>query len=298
MMPRSTTRDRKRGGRRTSETRSSHSDDDFSGYKFVEGDADTLRYQVVSEGSGGSSDVSWPAVPAAQKSPTLTIWRTLWTELDNMAHPDTQTDPGKKGSFDPVDDDEKFDPGNVDTSFLATEMAKAKIRVRTLPANFDTRDDLDFFHNLPIEHTGSDDFQEVRDVGSEDNFWSAHLMGVYESDDGYDYDANGTPWHVGQSFQTIMIYHEVLRDLAANYLGAASQADMEKRLVLHEVLHRFFGAHTKPPSDPTPCGVTEVQCHLRDEGVMDSLVVVTGTTTDNLLSPIQKNHLQDSDPEL
>jgi hypothetical protein len=116
-------------------------------------------------------------------------------------------------------------------------------------------------------------------------------VGVYESTEAADYD--GEPvWHIGQSNRPVLIFQEVIRDLSQTYVDTASpplqpqsRADIEKHIVLHEVLHRFLGGHgTKPP--------------MTDRGNMIPRWTIVGTDTDNALLPLQLKGIQEREPIL
>lgn len=275
-----------------------HSNADFGGYRINDGDADTLRHRQITEDSGGSggAEVSWPEVPGGLRTPRQAIWRTLWTELDSMLDPSTQNEPGKRGVFgpgQPEPDDVAFDPHDPDTSFLASQMARACVLVQSARPQYDARDGLEFWHNFPMSNstavTGG-----VRDVESENDFWSTHIVGVYEPDEAMDYDTE-IAWHIGQANRPVIIYEEVVRDVAANYPGAQSESTIERRLVLHEVLHRFFGGHSS---------ATMRQHNLTQTGVMRATdyfgtsTVLVGTDEENLLSRLQLGEIHKNEPDL
>jgi hypothetical protein len=238
----------------------------------------------------------------------LTVWRTLWVELDSMGSPDAPGISAKnRGTFvgEPghMEDDVKFTPGPPDISFLVSEFEKALIAVKQLPSAYDTRDDLPFVHNLDPSQTGFNDFNSVRDVVSHRDFLSAHIIGVYELHEDWDYDGTNK-WHIGQSYQSVVIPHEVIRDVAATHPGplanGISQSDIERRIVLHEVLHRYFGAHQHDHTSGNPpptSGLALREYNLRDEGIMDTMTILTKGNTDNELSPIQIRFLQDPTKE-
>ena len=263
-------------------------------YHFAESDGETLYYwghEIGSGGSGGSGGQATQIdVPPNLHTSMLTLWRTLWTELDSMLHPSTQSEPNKRGTFgstQPEPDDAEFDPHSPDTSFLAAQMARACVRVESLPPTYDTRDDLPFWHNRPM--VGSTAFtSQVRDVLSEADFWSAHIVGMYEADADWDYDGEDQ-WHIGQSNGPVFIYEEVIRDLSQNHPGARPEAEIERHIVLHEILHRFFGPHQSLPLELD---------NLTNTGNMDAPTTVTGDDTANALTRQQLRFIQEKDPQL
>jgi hypothetical protein len=249
-------------------------------YHFRDDDGFTLYYNEQQSGSGGSGGGTVPIdLPWNLRTSELTVWRTLWTELDSMAAPGEGD--GPFGSTQPQPDDQSFDPHNPDISFLTSQMGGACVQVQTLPATYDTRDDLAFQHNFAM--AGSTGVTAgVRDVESESDFWSAHIVGVYEADQDWDYDSE-TQWHIGQSNKPIIIYEEVIRDLSENYPNHRSQGEIEGHVVLHEVLHRFYGPHST---------ATTRQTNLTMMGNMDPETTVTRTDATNALSRLQLSEIQ------
>lgn len=111
-------------------------------------------------------------------------------------------------------------------------------------------------------------------------------MGVYEpgEDPFYerilDYD-DEDGWHIGQSWRPVLVYEEVIRDLAANYPSAQSELAIERHVVLHEVLHRFYGPHG--------------QGSLTEVGNMSPPTTVVGDDLANMLTRQQLRYVQDKD---
>ncbi len=66
-------------------------------------------------------------------------------------------------------DDVAFDAHDPDTSFLVSQMARACVLVQPARPQYDARDNLEFYHNVPMVESVLYT-QQVRDVVSEDDF--------------------------------------------------------------------------------------------------------------------------------
>jgi len=257
-----------------------HSDSNDSGIDvdFVEGDADKLRYRLTTEGSGGSggTSISYPEVPTNLRTPTLTVWRTLWIEADSMGDPDAPDAIGRgtfEGENGDVDGDENFDPHDPPTNLLPNSLLPAKVRVKTLPSTYDSIHEIPFRHNMPslnAVNIGTD----ARNVEAEKDYWTVHLVGAYEHQDNLDYDGEAD-WLGGHAFNfpgggPLFIYQETTRDVAEtpHPYANGTRLQVQERVVLHEVLHCFLGAHAESGSPPSPFGA--------DEGIMDPLNALSG----------------------
>ena len=224
-------------------------------------------------------------VPDEFQTLLLTVWRTLWMELDDMVAPD----PDVHGPFDGAgvgNDDVYLDPPLPPIGLTQSSLQAALIEVRPLPAEYNVEDatpendtgTLPYRRNL--EMLGAANFlNQVRDVDSEQYFWVVHVVGAYEGPDELDYDPNTELFLLGYTFLKmtdgpIAVYFETIRDVAANYPGGTvDEQVIRERIVLHEVLHRFLGPHGAPGAD---------------EGVMNvEPTLLTGTALENQLTPRQ-----------
>jgi len=240
----------------------------------------------------------WEDVPAAVQTPMLTVWRTLWMELDDMVAPtDPDPEPRGQGPFDGAgtgNDDVELNPPPPPIELLTSSMAEALIVVKPLPDKHNVKDEtqgddtgtLDFIHNMSsvgATNTGRD----VRDVVSTADYFVSHVVGAYEEDDSGqyhgDYDPNGSYFLVGYAYgmmhdEAAFIFFETIRDVAANYVGAVNEDTLRERVVLHETAHRFLGPHGSPGAD---------------ERVMSVSTCVTGTPAQNGLSARQIKLIQE-----
>lgn len=278
------------------------SDASFAGFRidpFHPTDLDYLTVNSVSNGSGGSGGTTetWTDLPGNLHTPTLTIWRTLWTEGDSMRDPATQSDDGMRGVFNDENslvDDERFDPTPAPTGLLETEFARACITVRDLPATYNTHTEGYFEHNIRFANVQPGRFAHVRDVTSYDDFWSAHLMACYEYEVPVDGDPNEEDAFLGMSLGSAVTFEETIRDLSQNRVGSVDRETLRTRTVVHEVLHRFFGDHLRPAPNPDPGD--NRQHNLANRGIMDTETNVFGNATDNSLSLLQLSYLQRTTP--
>jgi len=181
------------------------------------------------------------------------------------------------------DDDAQFQPAEPDISFLQEQMARACVNVRLIDPQLDDSDtigDIPFLHNIALDafDAASNTIGAYRNVNNTDRYWHAYIVGAYEADEAWDYDGEAN-WHIGQSFRPVLILQEVIRDLSVVPVAQA-RADIERHIVLHEVLHRFYGPHHDPPQPMT------------DEGNMDALTTIVGTDAENVLSRLQLKGIQ------
>ena len=208
-------------------------------------------------------------VPDEFQTQLLTVWRTLWMELNAMVAPD---DVNPAPPLPPI--------GLTQTSLQA-----ALIEVRPLPAEYNRTDAMpdDDTGTLPfrrnLEMQGAAKFlNQVRDEDSERYFWVVHVVGAYQGPESLNYPSDTGRVLLGYAFLKmtdgpIAVYFETIRRVAANYPGAVDEQVIRERLVLHEVLHRFLGPHGAPGAD---------------EGVMNiEPTVLTGTALENQLTPRQ-----------
>ena len=229
----------------------------------------------------------------------LTVWRTLWMELDDMVAPDPVAD----GPFDGAgvgNDDVILDPGVAPIDLTKNSMHWALIEVEALPGEYNVKDatpndgtgTVEFVHNLTAQ-ISSTKSGPVRDVASEPAFWVIHTIGAYEErtetvgdNKGGDWDPNweANSW-LGWAYQygadgSNFIFYETIRDRQLNdpLPNPPTPVDVDtltERVVFHEALHRFLGPHGGDP----------------DTGVADGVMVydtaMYGTPEANELTPRQ-----------
>jgi hypothetical protein len=170
----------------------------------------------------------------------LTVWRTLWLELKQMAAPEIGTgkdfDPKDKGNNNgqwndsaPVDEPHDFDvnfqPPLPDISKTVEQFARACIDVQPVSVdqikrwsgkNGDTTPK--FTKNLNSQ--GVTNTLVGRDVPTSANvnaFWVIHALGAYDPASNKDFDS-GYNWEAGYATRlSALIYNELIRDLIATY---------------------------------------------------------------------------------
>ena len=167
---------------------------------------------------------------------------------------------------------------------MRSEMAKVCIDVKSL-GNLNTHSDYPFVHNLDEDgifaHAISSDAQfaatatyGIRDATSTEEFWCIQAISAYESTikgDGephpvYNVTGNGQPV-AGMAFDTLLcVFDEGIKDLLACSSQNVGLTKMRKRVLLHESLHYWLGAHmmTQPGS-----GGEMVSGHYTTRGIMD-----------------------------
>lgn len=126
-----------------------------------------------------------------------------------------------------------------------------------------------------------------KNVPTEPDFWTAYVVGAYEGPAAKDFDGQDEEITYGQTLsdQGSAIYLEVIRDTAA-YAGDATlprtvpAAELERRVVLHEMAHNFADSFPHDGSPP-------------DEGPMHVDNVLTGTSDSNRFVPWQLDLLRD-----
>jgi hypothetical protein len=232
----------------------------------------------------------WVSLDRAFRTQELTVFRTLWLELDHMVAPGPND-----GPFDGAgvgNDDVWLDPGEPPIDLMQTSLAEACIIVWPLSFTYDQKDGAQFKHNM-IAGESSQVGGAVRDVASERHFWVVHTIGAYEEAPANDWDPNGEvdSW-LGWAYQcgedkSNFIFYETIRDRHANDLDPGRDpVDVDiltNRVVLHEALHRFLGMHGGSP----------------DTGVADGVMVydtaIYGTPQQNALTPRQIRVMQSRD---
>jgi hypothetical protein len=223
--------------------------------KFKEEDGKTLIYSWKEE------DKLLP--PDFQTLTTLTVWRTLWVELDSMIAPD----PALHGPFDQAADDPEYDKDlgelpNPDISLLDEQFRPANIEVRVIPAlpylaGHDLKDNRFFYHYIveaPETPGGTDGpstaAADVRDSSTTEQFWAIHFVGAYELNRAEDFDGD-MKWNLGASIHgtnTGYILFEEIRDRAA-FAGSpvapatVPEATLLIRVPLHEAGHLMGASH-------------------------------------------------------
>ena len=266
--------------------------------------------------SGGTFSSQYEALPGnLQNAAMLTVWRTLWVELDQMAAPQEGATDGfltaNKGNAngqwndavptsEPYDFDLRFQPPKPDISLLKTAMVDACVKVEEVlqistKSSWITNDSASQNPNAwdtttPFVHNRSDASSEgqrisatCRDVNAlSETFWVLHAIGAYEAMSDRD-PTNNTPpvggTRGGNSGNGVfMIYNETIRDFVATCgVTTITEAEGRKGTALHEALHSFDVTHA-------------------DGGVMDSKYYrVSENITWQTLLPIHIQKIQKTD---
>jgi hypothetical protein len=234
-----------------------------------------LHLQDDGELAGVYFVASGDAVPTGNattvKSDLLTVWRKIHIERDHMAAP------GKGHTFDGAGgNDDDVNPGgpirDPDLSLLyklesayilpVDDLAKYNNRVGKGPV-------IPFVRNVEDGNAFAV-ANPFRDVASQSAFWTVQIIGAYEGPVMEDGDPNTEIFKNGYAATVIppeawvtggcFVYTEVMRDWIAQqpsppagYVGAPAGLELlERRIVLHELLHRFRLLHTIPPGDEGP----------------------------------------------
>jgi len=172
-------------------------------------------------------------------TPQLIVWRKLHVEVDSMGVPETEVfpDDGK-----PID----VNPGDVpapDTGLLASAFEPAYI-LPVLGTPYD-EDTVDFVYHVwpPEEEVAS------RGIGESAAYWSAYVIGAYESMQHVDGDPDSEDFQFGHTEgdepEYSFIYHETLRDAhndgaCPGWAGGVYPQDYaERQTVVHEIGHQF-----------------------------------------------------------
>jgi hypothetical protein len=203
-------------------------------------------------------------LPGRYQSITLTVWRTLWVELDSMTAP---TDVVAQGPFDqpnlptgipdPQYDQNLGDLPNGPIDLLAPNFAPAKIEVQVLPASIDDTDERFFFHYIHEAPGGpTSQAHEVRDLVNDSLFWIVHVIGAYEGQSTVDFDPDQeSEPALGEAISgtnIAYVYFEEIRDRSdfpgnSAFPATVEQAKLQKRTVLHEVGHVMGAPHNITP---------------------------------------------------
>jgi hypothetical protein len=217
---------------------------------FFAPDAITLKYTW----NNAEKDVP----PHDNRSYVLTVWRTLWVELDSMKAPFNP----QPGEFDqdgshPEYDEYPGDVPNVPITLLDVNIRPAKIEVLTMPAGpqvRDRRDGLDFHHYLHETTDLATAKDQVQDAIKKKEIWMLTLIGAYESISTKDFDPDGgaEPLLGEYGDNYAFVYFEEIRD-RSNFLGNAQfPATVDHYLLqeltsLHEVGHILGAPHNTTP---------------------------------------------------
>lgn len=212
-------------------------------------------------------------LPATKRSPLLTVWRTLWVELDSMRAPVFEDGPFEQpnlpdGSPDPQYDAAPGDLGDVSIDLLAQNFLPAKIevipiQVDTFPLPVDTTDNEFFYHYIaavpavvgPPEIPGPlAAANQIRDLAPREDLWVIHLIHGYENSVGNDFDEDFED-NLGLSVSgsnSAYVFWETIRDRAAfvpdpgnpaHPAQSVDEARLHKRTVLHESGHLMGAVH-------------------------------------------------------
>ncbi|MDR1479742.1 MAG: LamG domain-containing protein, partial [Planctomycetaceae bacterium] len=222
---------------------SAHAGDNF----IVVVDTDQTKVNT-NAALGTTEDTRYKETNGLTQSELLTVWRTLWMELDQMATPTATLadgfDPSNQGTTwgytapanEPLNFDVLAQPTKPDISLLTTAMKAACIEVKEVSqnpenwewiadendssglANGGWRTETPFIHNLP--EWSNDAFNSVANQSidittNEHEFWCLHGIGAYEaevhsSNDSNDWTTGGA---VADDTGVFLIFMETMRDM-------------------------------------------------------------------------------------
>jgi len=181
---------------------------------------------------------SGPTVPATYKTPLLSVWRKLHTEVDSMGAPPPDP-PWQAGDVAVADVD---DP---DTGLLVAAFEAAY----TLPA-FDTgnnNSNAGFIYNMTdaqAPNQGSNNRGTTAEAG---DYWVAYIQGVYEGptaeDNDDDTESGRSGYCPNPEPEYAFVYQEVIRDLCDLEHPTWDETSVERRTVIHEIGHQFELGH-------------------------------------------------------
>ena len=211
----------------------------------------------------------------------LTVWRTLWMEIDQMLEPNL-LNPSSSGFtsntfFDdptninhaprhawnyveltpePNDFDVLRQPGAIDISLAKEHLEKSCITLKKI-LNYELcvwkairEDQLSsppFQRFFVSENYESESEYNGRDISlcwNTSNFWVGHALTAYNENE----SSESVPAYYGLGKATLcdfFVYDETIRDLLANssYVNEATLSEARDRVFYHEILHRFLGDH-------------------------------------------------------
>lgn len=205
------------------------------------------------------------------KSDLLTVWRKIHIERDHMAAPAPEVVFNGAGG---KDDD--VNPGgpirDPDLSLLYKLQSAYILPVADLAqynGQFSKGLEIPFVRNVERADAAAI-VNPFRDVASQSAFWTVQIVGSYEGPVLEDLDPNTEGYELGYATANLppaawvtggcLVYTETMRDWVAQqfsppagFVGAPASLDLlERRVVLHELLHRFRLIHGTPPGDEGP----------------------------------------------
>ena len=186
-------------------------------FRFTAG-GKILRYQ--------NSDGTWTTLDANHQTKVLTVWRTLWAELDQL------TMGGSVFAGVPLID-----------GFVKTQLESACIDIKpyspnprpTTPGPLELPTTWDTWFTWYSPHSCAD---ACRDIPPPSNtFWTVHMIGAFKNANNY----SGIHY---SPVTTIYIFHWKIMDEAAAWNSAnpndtISYDDCKRRVSLHEIGHAF-----------------------------------------------------------
>ncbi|MCA9205937.1 MAG: hypothetical protein KDA59_22945, partial [Planctomycetales bacterium] len=231
-------------------------------------DGDTLYwYEFVQ----GGPDTPVGPVEDSYRTALLSIWRTLHIEPDSLGTPSSigpiTSDPH---AWDPNEEDDPY-PGNIEITTQAIDALSAAffpamIEVKDDLQDYDVSDDASFYHYLHQPLTQIVAAGSVRDVDSENGFWTIQVFAAYDRENGTDNDPNGENSALGTSHtvadSVVFVFTETIRDIQDYGFAACGSvpSGLLDRVVLHELAHQFGMYHTFPAGDEGPLDVDESIC--------------------------------------
>jgi hypothetical protein len=252
-----------------------HAGDDYIGVAHPESG---LTVTVNSDKNNPKAQVGTTILSDPYQSKLLTVWRTLWIELDRMAAPTPQaapttanpTPPNPNGfahadkgtlwdttvpSSEPSDFDLLSQPDYPDISLLKTAMEAACVDVNEATDavitgwGLTSHRETTFVHNLPNNAViNIANFPTFDVKGLSKTFWIVQGLGAYEGESHKDNDPNteiATRGIQAVSKGYFLIYNETIRDFSNNTANTRSEIDVKKGVTFHECLHCFGVSHAQ-----------------------------------------------------
>jgi hypothetical protein len=240
---------------------------------------------------GSPPTITYVNVPEKYHTDILTVWRTLWVELDSMRAPNANDAGGPFLAEPDTNADLSFDPVDPSIGLFGAQYARACIDVKTVPAALDVTDGehvvIDpanpgfFLRNMEDPDSEGLRASAMADIADEnsDDFWVIQMVGGYEGPQLLSNDPNGQLTMLGRAISgsnIAYVFQEAIRDIALNTADPdqAPAHILNPRVALHESGHLFQLQH--PNLDPM--GVPEF------ESVMFHRIVQFGSDEENVFT--------------
>jgi hypothetical protein len=201
------------------------------------------------------------------QTPMISIWRTLWVELDHMAAPPEGTtfntdeidcqppSPTVVGNCGPGPGGAQREPG---LNVLQLAFRAAYVEPKVVTDEYNVARVTLFNHNLNgVEQAAM--AQLFRDTGDGDRwFWTAYALSAYEGSDLSDNDPDTEDELRGRNEpdepEWAAVFLETIRDMYQDgeytFAPTYSQARLEAQTLAHEIAHQFEVPDPNPLNDP------------------------------------------------